>query len=131
MLAGKLELAQRVNACALNLIESHGRRGWEPEIWRVRAELLLAQDPGNMQEAEACLQRSLGISRERQGLSLELRSAIRLARLWVSQNRARDALSLLQPLYQRFNEGFETLDVVGARTLIDDIASGRSIEPGI
>jgi DNA-binding winged helix-turn-helix (wHTH) protein len=133
MRAGKLELAQRADACAMMLIESHGRRAWEPEVWRVRAELLLAQDPSQASEAEACLQRSLQISRERQGLSLQLRAALALARLWVSRNRGVEALALIRPLHERFAEGFATRDLIETETFIEtlqrELASGRAGRP--
>ena len=116
--AGQLDLAQHLNALATLLMEERGMRAWEPEVWRVRAELLLAQDPANTQEAEDCLQRALAISRSRKGRSLELRAALSLARLRVSQNRARDAVALIQPVYDRFTQGFETLDLVQAKAML-------------
>ncbi len=118
MLIGQLELAQHANASAVALIDRYGRRAWEPEIWRVRATLLIAQGPDQFQEAEACLQRSLDISRERRGRSLELRAALCLAQLWIAQDRASDALALIQPQHARCAEGFDTLDLKAAGKLI-------------
>lgn len=121
MRAGLPEVAQQANDWGMRLMEAHDMRPWEPEVWRVRAELLLAQDPANAGEAEDCLQRSLAISRARQGRSLELRAALSLARLWVSQQRGHDALAMIEPIYQCFTEGFETLDLAQAKTLIEHL----------
>ncbi|WP_428384568.1 AAA family ATPase [Nevskia ramosa] len=119
LLIGQIELAQRATASAMALIDEHGRRAWEPEIWRVRAKLLIARNPDQTEEAEACLQRSLDISRERRGRSLELRAALCLARLWTADDRAPDALALIRPLFERYAEGFETADLKEAAALID------------
>jgi predicted ATPase len=58
----------------------------------------------------------------RQGaLSWELRAATSLARLWYGQNRRTEALALLQPVYDRFTEGFDTADLKSAKTLLDTL----------
>jgi predicted ATPase len=46
-----------------------------------------------------------------------------LGQLWAAQSRERDALDLLEPLYGRFTEGFETVDLIAARRLIDEFTS--------
>ena len=51
----------------------------------------------------------------RQGaLSLELRAAPSLSRLWRDQGRFAAAMALLQPVYDRFTEGFDTADLKAA-----------------
>jgi predicted ATPase len=37
------------------------------------------------------------------------------------QGRSGDALALLQPVYNRFTEGFDTTDLKAAKTLLDDL----------
>ena len=55
----------------------------------------------------------------RQGtLSWELRAAMSLARLWRGQERVSQARELLEPVYCRFTEGFETADLVAARMFL-------------
>jgi hypothetical protein len=46
-----------------------------------------------------------------------------LARLWRSQGKPRQARELLTPVYGWFTEGFDTLDLREARTLLDALAS--------
>jgi predicted ATPase len=52
-------------------------------------------------------------------LSLELRAATSLARLWCDQNWRADALALLEPVYNRFTEGFDTTDLEAAKALLE------------
>jgi predicted ATPase len=44
-----------------------------------------------------------------------------LARLRRGWNKRADALSLLQPLYDRFTEGFDTADLREAKALLDTL----------
>jgi predicted ATPase len=54
-------------------------------------------------------------------LSWELRAATSLARLRRDQGRSADATALLQPVYDRFTEGFATADLTAAKALLDDL----------
>ena len=49
----------------------------------------------------------------------ELRSATRLARLSYDEGRSGDASALLQPVYDRFTDGFDTADLKAAKALLD------------
>ena len=44
-----------------------------------------------------------------------------LARLRRDQGRSADALALLERVYNRFTEGFETADLKSAKTLLDTL----------
>jgi predicted ATPase len=44
-----------------------------------------------------------------------------LARLLRGQARPADAVALLQPVYDRFTEGFDTTDLKRAKALLDDL----------
>jgi len=50
---------------------------------------------------------------------LELRSATSLTGLWRDQGCPAEGMALLQPVYDRFTEGFETADLKAAKTLLD------------
>jgi predicted ATPase len=52
-------------------------------------------------------------------LSWELRAATSLARLLRDQDRPADGMALLQPIYDRFTEGFDTSDLKAAKALLD------------
>jgi len=55
--------------------------------------------------------------------SLELRAARSLAHLWCDQGRRSDARALLLPIYSWFTEGFDTLDLKEAKSLLDALGS--------
>jgi hypothetical protein len=48
-----------------------------------------------------------------------LRTATSLALLLYNQGRPADAIACLQPIYDRFTEGFGTADLIGAKQLLD------------
>ena len=100
----------------------NGVVGWcAPEILRADAENRLRGAPQQAGDAEVKLTRSLDIARSQNALSWELRSATSLARLWLHQGRSKHAHRLLSDVYQRFEEGHGTADLVAARTLIDEL----------
>src|SRR5216684_5521845 len=97
--------------------------GWcLAELLRTKGELLLLERvPSAVATAEVCFQQALDVARRQGALSWELRSATSLARLWRGQQRVNQARKLLGPVYRRFTEGFETADLVAARTLLASI----------
>jgi predicted ATPase/DNA-binding winged helix-turn-helix (wHTH) protein len=96
--------------------------GWIfADLLRVKGELLLQQEMRASPEAEECFQRAGEIAHEHGALAWELRAATSLARLWHGQNRRSEALALLQPVYDRFTEGFDTADLKAAKALLDTL----------
>ena len=83
---------------------------------------LLADGPGAVRAAEAHLQQALIWTRRQEILSMELRCATNLARLWHQHGRTEPARELLAPLYGRFTEGFDTPDLRAAKILLDHLA---------
>ena len=69
--------------------------------------------------AEDHFRQALDWARRQGALSWELRAATSLARLLCDQSRSAEALELLQPVYDRFTEGFETADLKAAKALLD------------
>jgi hypothetical protein len=74
-------------------------------------------------EAEACLLESLELARRRGLLALELRAGISLAKLWADRAQPEKALGLLDPIFNRFSEGFGTRDLVAAANLLQQLRS--------
>jgi len=104
---------------ALSMVETSGERWWEPELCRLRGELLrLCQEEG---DSEGWFQRSLDVSRHQGAKSLELRAAMSMARLWRDQGKRDEARDLLAPVYGWFTEGFDTLDLKEAKALLDEV----------
>ncbi len=93
------------------------------ELLRIKGELLLLQGaPGAAAAAEDHFRQALDWARRQGALSWELRAATSLARLWRDQARRKEARELLAPVYGRFREGFETVDLKTAGALIEELA---------
>jgi len=114
-LDGTVALLDRATALA----EGADERWCEAEILRVRA-CFATRDAG---EATRLLQSSLGVARAQGAKLWELRTAVSLAKLLCEQDRRAAARDLLAPVHGWFSEGFATHDVVGARALLDELAS--------
>jgi predicted ATPase len=90
------------------------------ELLRIKGELLLLQAaPEATAAAEDHFRQALDWARRQGALSWELRAATSFARLLRDQGRSADALALLQPVYDRFTEGFDTADLKTAKALLD------------
>ncbi len=90
------------------------------ELLRLKGELILLQDVPNATAIAADhFQQSLEWARRQGALAWELRSATSLARLWHRQRKTSQARTLLAAVYRRFTEGFDTTDVVSAKTLLE------------
>ena len=89
------------------------------ELLRVKGELLLLQGaPGAAAVAEDHFRQALDWARRQGALSWKLPAAASLARL-RDQGRSADTVALLQPVYDRFTEGFYTADLKAAKALLD------------
>jgi predicted ATPase len=62
------------------------------------------------------------VAREQHAKSWELRAAMSMARLWRDLGKRRQARDLLASVYGWFTEGFDTLDVKQAKTLLEELA---------
>jgi predicted ATPase len=62
-------------------------------------------------------------ARRQQAKSWELRTSTSLARLWRDQGKRDEARNLLAPDYGWFTEGFETLDLKEAKSLLEELAA--------
>ena len=99
-------------------------RAYEPELWRIEGELLLASTAAGDRwpEAERCLQRALELARTAQAKSLELRAATSLARAWRARGRTADAGAVLGSICQWFGVQAGTPDLVEARALLAELS---------
>jgi len=92
------------------------------ELLRVKGELLLLEDAASKAAAaEDYFLQALDWARRQRALSWELSAAASLARLLRDQRRSAEALALLQAVYGRFTEGFETADLKAAKALLDGL----------
>jgi predicted ATPase/DNA-binding SARP family transcriptional activator len=118
--AGYVEQALTTIDEALTKCERDEERWWFAELLRIKAEVMLSAEGADAAAAaEAHLQDALSWTRRQGALSLELRCATDLARLWHQQGRAAPARDLLAPIYARFTEGFATADLEAAKALLE------------
>ena len=95
-------------------VERRGDLCYLPEALRVRANLLLAMPRPRAGEAEDSFTRSLALSRRQGARAWELRTATDLALFWSGRGRSAEARALLQPVFERFDEGLATPDLKAA-----------------
>jgi predicted ATPase len=125
-------------ADALSAVETNGEHRLEAELYRLRGEILLAQEVKSQkpvlspvegekgksqkwEEAEACFQQAIAIARRQSAKSLELRAVIGMSRLWQQRGENAEAQQLLAEVYSWFTEGFETADLQEARALLAEL----------
>ena len=118
---GHLEGAMDVIKEALRLAEDKGEHWWDAELYRLRGNLLLLQ--GDSDLAVGAYQKAINLAHEQEALSLELRAATSLARLWQRQGQAGEAHELLTTVYDQFTEGFDTPDLQDAQILLADLTN--------
>jgi hypothetical protein len=119
---GKPEAALASVAAGLKAVEKMG--GAPPlaaELYRLRGEALLA-GAGTVSEAETAIEKGIDVARRQNAKSWELRAATSLARLRRQQGRQQEAAALLAPILGWFTEGFDTVDLKEAKTLLDELA---------
>jgi serine/threonine protein kinase/tetratricopeptide (TPR) repeat protein len=85
---------------------------YEAELYRMRGEL-------RAQGGEEDLRRSLVISRRQGARMWELRAAVSLGEVRHAQGRTEEARELVQGMLGRFDEGFDTPDLVAARAALE------------
>jgi predicted ATPase len=93
-----------------------------PELLRLKAEVLAEMPHANRTAVLECIEESLKLAREQSALAYELRSATTLARLVSETGRRDEARNILEPVYGRFTEGFETTDLRDARAVLASLA---------
>ena len=95
----------------------------DPELLRLKGELLIALDPGAKADAEVAFCQAIDIAQRQSSKSWELRAATSMARLWRDQGKRDEARELLAPVYGWFTEGFDTRDLKEAKKLLDELSS--------
>jgi predicted ATPase len=108
---------------ALELCGRSEERWCQPELLRIKGELLICQAGGETGAADDCLARAVTLAREQGALSWELRLALSLARLRIGQDRPTEARQVLAPVYDRFTEGFDTADLIAAKKLLGELTN--------
>jgi predicted ATPase len=127
--AGQIDAALAMLSEGMAAAQSNEERWWEPELYRLRGELLTRNaDAGSISDpesgtdlpatAEACFLKALTLARQNDAKSLELRAAMSLARSWAGGPRAAEGQQALAAAYDGFDEGHATPDLQHARQLL-------------
>jgi tetratricopeptide (TPR) repeat protein len=96
---------------------------YEAELYRLRGNVLMQAGAESLQDVNTCLQQALEAARRYGTLSLELRAAVSLARLWRNQGKHREARDLLSEVYGRFTEGLSTTELSEARAILQEMGA--------
>jgi predicted ATPase len=90
---------------------TYSDRYYEPEVHRLRGELLLAASADAVAEAEAAIRTAIDLARAMDARSLELRATLSLARILTGRGERTAAQIAIDAVYKRFEEGFTTADL--------------------
>jgi predicted ATPase len=118
---GHVEESRRCIGEAMTIVEKAKQKWGEAEVHRVAGEIALMGHAPDVAKAEAHFERALAVAREQQAKSWELRAAMSMARLWRDQGKPQQARDLLTPVYGWFTEGFDTLDLKEAKSLLEQL----------
>jgi predicted ATPase/DNA-binding winged helix-turn-helix (wHTH) protein len=140
LVAGQTAECFRTVTEGLALAHARGQVLPEADLYRIKGELLLAQESKNQRlktkkqkakscdsrppapdpqaEAEGYFLKSVEIARRQQAGTLEFRAVIRLSQLWQLQGKDDRARQTLTPLYERLSGGHSSADLQEARALL-------------
>jgi class 3 adenylate cyclase/predicted ATPase len=126
--AGQIQDGMNVLAEAQAVVDRGRESWWESELYRLKGELLLMQstDKGvseHYKVVEECFYQALNLASRRRARSLKLRAAMSLSRLWREHDKKADVNRMLADIYSSFTEGFDTLDLREARSMLDAVGS--------
>jgi len=93
---------------------------YEPELYRLKGELVLLQGASNVGVAERCFRTAIEMAQGNHAKALELRATTSLARLLAKQEKHSEARTMLAEIYNWFTEGFDTVDLKDAKLLLDE-----------
>ncbi len=116
--AGQLETGLEILRELIGWAEQTGQHWLDAELHRVRGELLLRSDPPNVSAAEAAFNRALEIARSQQTKTFELRGALGLARLYITDGRAAAVSEVLAPALVDFDTGQDLPEIEEAEKLL-------------
>ena len=137
--AGQIDKGLALLAEALTWADDNDDRFYEPELHRLKGELLMSHHAprpdleysnpscaseigeSDLAEIETCFRRAIDIARTRGAKSMELRATMSLAQLLRDTSRRDEARAQLSRIYNWFTEGFDTADLKDAKALLDQL----------
>jgi len=117
---GKPDRAHQRVKEALSFVKRSGHCVFASELHRIEGNLM-ARARGDADKVEECFEQAIEIARQQQARSLELRAATSLARFRASVGKKKKAYEILGPVYGSFTEGFDTSDLLQAKTVLEEL----------
>ena|SRR6476619_2122400 len=108
---------------AIDAAERTGERWYEPELLRIKAEILASDAIADVRAAETCLEESIATASRQGAILWESRARIDLARLLAAQHREAVASSVVEPM-QTWGRDIDLPERDRAQTLFDRL-NGR------
>jgi adenylate cyclase len=108
---------------SIAVMERSGERFYEAEVYRIKGELLQAQNSSNTLQSEQSFRTAIEIARNQKAKAWELRATSSLARLLCDTDRRHEARATLAEIYDWFTEGFDTADLKDAKALLDELGN--------
>ena len=127
---GDLEKAMDFMEQALTEVRRGREQYYEAELYRIKGELILKKaDNKNRKEvekeAEKYFRESIKTAQRQKAKSFEVRATMSLCCLLKKQSKKEEARQLLSNIYNWFTEGFETRELKEAKTLLEELSSGK------
>ncbi len=117
--AGKKQTALKILTRAEAHVRDTGERWYEPELYRLRGEIVQAEDPC---KAEVSFQAAIDVARAQGAKLWELRATLGLATLWRREKKRAAARKLLEPIVSAFADDVDAPDLRAARALRASLA---------
>ena len=100
--------------------ERDSEQFYAAEIFRLLGETYLRSGQ-DLAQAEYFLSKGLAVAREQKAKYLELKLCVSIYDLYESRKNADKYLSQLGEVYEFFSEGFDTIDLVGAKARLKQV----------
>jgi tetratricopeptide (TPR) repeat protein len=120
---GRTDDALRMVSDMLDTARQTGHLMYEPMLLQARSEFLLGGPSPDRSGAEAALRQAIEAARRQEAKCPELRATTSLARLLRDTNRRDEARAMLADIYNWFTEGFDTVDLKDAKSLLDELGA--------
>lgn len=120
--AGRFEPANNAFEEGIKLAKEHDDTSQLAELYRLQGELWISQSGEQLAKAEGLFRQAIGTARSQGSKAWELRSSMSLARLMQRQSRQQEARTVLATIYDTYQEGYSTPDLLEAKSLLASLS---------
>jgi class 3 adenylate cyclase/tetratricopeptide (TPR) repeat protein len=116
---GRVDEALTILEHALEAVREPGVGFYLSEIHRLRGDCLMLLDPARRDEALHAFEMALEIATRQEAHLLRLRATVSRLHVMAAAGRPEAGVAALRKVFSMFTEGFDSADLVEARTLLD------------